>query len=61
MTDSAQGSVRRITDDAGLVVNEYEYDSYGNAESAIEGVLDPFSYTGRELDAESGLYFYRAR
>ncbi len=56
-----QGSVVQITDAAGFVVNSYEYDSYGNIESAVEGIPNPFTYTGREFDAESGLYYYRAR
>ena len=56
-----QGSVTQITDAAGFVVNAYEYDSYGNIESAVEGVPNPFTYTAREFDAESGFYYYRAR
>ncbi len=56
-----RGSVRLITDAAGFVVNSYEYDSYGNIESSIEGIANPYTFTGREFDAESGLYFYRAR
>ncbi len=56
-----QGSIRLVTDAAGFVVNAYEYDSYGNIESAVEGVPNPFTYTGREFDAESGLYYYRYR
>ena len=55
------GSPRRITDSAGLVVNSYDYDSYGNIEASFEGIVQPFTYTGREFDAESGLYYYRAR
>ena len=27
----------------------------------VESVIQPFSYSGREYDSESGLYFYRAR
>ena len=46
---------------AGLVVDSYDYDSYGNIEASFEGIANPFTYTGRELDAESGLYYYRAR
>ncbi|MDJ0944568.1 MAG: PKD domain-containing protein [Kiloniellales bacterium] len=56
-----RGSVRRITDGSGFVVNSYSYDSYGNVESAIEGVANSFTFTGRERDVETGLYFYRAR
>jgi len=37
------------------------YDSYGRRLSGFESVLQPYSYTGREYDVESGLYFYRAR
>ncbi len=56
-----QGSVRKITDVAGLVVNSYGYDSYGRIEASTEAIANPFTYTAREIDAESGLYFYRAR
>ncbi len=56
-----QGSIRKITDSAGLVVNSYDYDSYGNIEASFEGIANPFTYTAREFDAESGLYYYRAR
>ncbi len=56
-----QGSVRAVTDDAGTVINEYSYDSYGNAETAVESLPQLFRYTAREYDPETGLYHYRAR
>lgn len=56
-----RGSVRRITDGSGFVVNAYSYDAYGNIESAVEGIPNDFTFTGRERDSETGLYFYRAR
>ncbi len=55
------GSLRKITDAVGAIVNSYDYDSYGNIEAIFEGIVNPYTYTGREFDAESGLYFYRAR
>jgi RHS repeat-associated protein len=57
------GSVRLVTDAAGAVANRYDYDSFGNIEQAtrIETVVNPFGFTARERDAESGLMFYRAR
>lgn len=55
------GSITRITDEAGTVINDYSYDAYGRIESATEAVSQPYAYTGRELDTESGLYYYRAR
>ena len=36
----------------------YTYDAYGQG-APLTGV--PFKYTGRRLDAETGLYYYRAR
>lgn len=55
------GSIRKLSDGSGLVVNSYEYDSYGRLETSVEGVANPFTYTARESDAESGLYYNRAR
>jgi RHS repeat-associated protein len=56
-----QGSVIRVTDSVGAVVNSYEYDAYGRRLTAVAGVEIAYGYTGREYDAESGLMFYRAR
>ena len=56
-----QGSIRQVTNAAGTVVNEYEYDSYGRFLSRVETVPQPYGYTGREQDEESDLYYYRAR
>ncbi len=56
------GSIRLLTDSAGLVVNGYDYDGFGNLEpTTVESVVNPYTYASRELDGESGLYFYRAR
>ena len=56
-----QGSITHLTDSAGTIANSYVYDSYGRQLTVAESVIQPFSYTGREYDGESGLYFYRAR
>jgi RHS repeat-associated protein len=56
-----QGSVIRVTDSAGAVVNSYTYDAYGQRLTATDGVEIAYGYTGREYDAESGLMYYRAR
>jgi RHS repeat-associated protein len=55
------GSIRKLTDAAGVTVNAYEYDSFGKRLAATEAVPQPYSFTGREFDPESGLYYYRAR
>jgi RHS repeat-associated protein len=54
-----QGSTVAMSSDAGTVSEgPYTYDAYGQG-APLTGV--PFKYTGRRLDAETGLYYYRAR
>lgn len=55
------GSIIALTDSAGNVVQTYEYDSFGNLKDQKNRVKQPFAYTGREWDKETGLYYYRAR
>jgi len=51
----------RITDINGNVVNSYDYDDYGNIISQTENITNDYTYTGKELDKDSGLYYYGAR
>jgi RHS repeat-associated protein len=54
-----QGSTIAMTDASGnLAEGPYKYDGYGNG-APTTGV--PFKFTGRRLDPETGLYYYRAR
>ena len=39
----------------------YSYDAFGNITSQAGNLTNPYTYTGREYDPESGLYYYRAR
>ena len=39
----------------------YTYDSFGNITSNTGNIVNPYRFTGRELDSETGLYYYRAR
>ena len=55
------GSIIDLTDINGAVVQSYVYNSFGNIEQQVGNVVNPYTYTGREIDTESGLYFYRAR
>jgi RHS repeat-associated protein len=55
------GSVRAITDGAGSTLATYSYDPYGNLTSQASTVVNPFGFTGQYQDAESGLYYMRAR
>lgn len=55
------GSVTELTDSAGVVAKSYSYDAYGNIVDQTGTLDQPYTYTGRELDSETGLYYYRAR
>ncbi|MBS0180720.1 MAG: RHS repeat-associated core domain-containing protein [Nitrospira sp.] len=50
-----------LTDINGVVARAYAYDAYGNLLESPGAVEQPYTYTGREFDAETGLYYYRAR
>ena len=67
----ALGSITELTDSTGTAVEHYVYDAFGNltlfdAQGIELSIHDSrstihYSYTGREFDPESGLYYYRAR
>jgi len=55
------GSVVALTDEAGQVMQRYEYDSFGKIVAQTGSIPNPFTYAGREYDEETTLYYYRAR
>jgi RHS repeat-associated protein len=55
------GSVVALTNAAGSVVNLYEYSVYGEVSASDPNHPNRFLFTGREFDADTGLYYYRAR
>jgi RHS repeat-associated protein len=54
------GSVAALTNASGQVVESYTYDVYGKP-NAASSVGNPYLFTGRQYDAASGVYYYRAR
>src|SRR6202162_4021538 len=40
---------------------KYTYDSFGKLTASTGSLVNPFRYTARESDTETGLYYYRAR
>jgi RHS repeat-associated protein len=63
------GSIRKVTDAAHNVVEQYRYADYGGP-SILDGTGAPLAgtqignatlFTGRRYDAETGLYYYRTR
>jgi len=54
-------SVTSLTNPAGALVNTYSFDSFGSLPASTGSITNPFRFTGREFDAETGIYYYRAR
>jgi RHS repeat-associated protein len=55
------GSTTSLSNSAGALANTYTYDAFGKQTASTGTIVNPFRYTGRELDAETGLYNYRFR
>jgi RHS repeat-associated protein len=59
-----QGSTIALTNQDGSLNQTYGYDPYGNPATAVTGIPttgNPFRFTGRRLDPETNLYYFRAR
>lgn len=54
-------SVRNVIDASQGVQNAYDYDAWGNILTKVEQISNDYTFTGRRIDRESGLYDYRAR
>jgi RHS repeat-associated protein len=55
------GSITSLSSTAGSLAQTYTFDSFGKQTASSGSLTNPFQYTARELDSETGLYFYRAR
>lgn len=55
------GSVRTLTNEAGRVTDRYSYDAYGNLLEKEGDSKNEFLYTGEQYNANTGLYYLRAR
>jgi RHS repeat-associated protein len=55
------GSISSLSNAAGSIANTYTYDSFGKLTASTGSLVNPFRYTARESDTETGLYYYRAR
>ena len=54
-------SVTSLSNGAGSLAQTYTFDSFGKQTGSSGSLDNPFRYTGRESDSETGLYYYRAR
>jgi RHS repeat-associated protein len=57
----ALGSVIALTNSSGSTVELYEYSVFGQVAASDANIPNRFMFTGREFDADTGLYYYRAR
>ena len=55
------GSIRQIVNAGGNVLNQYRYTAFGRMKQVQAAVGNTYTFTGREWDADAGLYYYRAR
>ncbi|MDQ5986427.1 MAG: hypothetical protein CSYNP_02151 [Syntrophus sp. SKADARSKE-3] len=55
------GSITAISDAQGNIFQQYAYDTFGNITTQTGNIQQPYAFTGREYDKETGMYFYRAR
>ena len=62
LTDQV-GSILQVKDADGDVVNQYDYDAYGNLieDSSWETVENRYRWQGREWDEQAGHYYFRNR
>jgi RHS repeat-associated protein len=54
------GSVVALSDVNSVIVERYSYDVFGEPNRTSD-VNNPYLFTGRAYDSETGLYYYRAR
>lgn len=63
------GSIQAIASSSGNIIQRYVYSSFGKLIKVVDDsgasitpvVNTAYTYTNRELDSETGLYYYRAR
>jgi len=57
----ALGSITSLSNSAGALAQTYTFDSFGKLTGSSGSLTNPFQYVSRELDAETALYYMRAR
>ncbi|MBU1017753.1 LysM peptidoglycan-binding domain-containing protein [Patescibacteria group bacterium] len=55
------GGVDAVLDEEGNVVEQRDYLPYGNERMTERSAGEDYGFTGKELDEETGLYYYGAR
>ncbi|MCL5772914.1 MAG: DUF4329 domain-containing protein [Firmicutes bacterium] len=64
LTDG-QGSIMGLTDDAGTITDQYQYEAWGNPANLPNPppnqTYNPYHYTGQQVDPSTGLHYLRNR
>jgi RHS repeat-associated protein len=55
------GSVRQLTNPAGVITDKYDYDAFGNLINSTGTTPNNYLYRGEQYDSDLGLYYLRAR
>ena len=55
------GSITKLSDISQNEIASYTYDVFGSLRSQTGSINNPYLFTSRRLDIETGLYYYRAR
>jgi RHS repeat-associated protein len=55
------GSTMALTDEAGAVVNDYDYDVFGALRDSSGSQDNDFTFAGEQVDGSTGLQYLRAR
>ena len=54
-------TITSLSDATGAIASTYIFDEFGNQTASTGSITNPFRFTGREFDTETGINFYRAR
>ncbi len=54
-------SVTSLSSSTGTLANTYTYDTFGILTASSGSLMNPFQYTARDFDPETGLRYYRMR
>jgi RHS repeat-associated protein len=57
----ALSSVTSLSNGTGALAETYSFDSFGTLTASTGTLTNPFQYTGREFDSETGLFYNRYR
>jgi RHS repeat-associated protein len=55
------GSITSLSNSSGVLASTYSYDAFGKLSASTGTLVNPFQFTGREFDPETGIPEYRMR